>query len=355
MKKLFLFLDELKDNLSDFIINTLIITFAAIFISIAVYSVSDYLTSLAYYLNPHTANVVQIVPIGADSVYEDGLFDFDEFEYSFTSTLYADAFKYDPSMGLFVVSEEFFDESLGLAGGVSHDTLADNSEGINVIAVMSANKSENGGGSMKNGMPYTVVKKWESDAPYHLLAGIMLPSDAVIALEGAVDAEAFQLTARAVVGKINVGFDEFKKKYQETLSEKGWAITKHNGLEAVASDFEGSVTMTLLGTVIFLTACAAMLVNNYLSYEKRKRAYEILLTLGARKKLFMFNSLMTRAAQLILSLALSYALSLAAEKILRVEIVSVASIFTAFGVVALLLAAGFVRYIFLLKITQAVR
>ena len=355
MKKLFLFLDELKDNLSDFIMNTLIITFAAIFISIAVYSISDYLTSLAYYLNPNTANVVHIVPTGADSVYEDGLFDFDEFEYSFTSTLYADAFKYDPSMGLFIVSGEFFDERLGIAGGVSYESLADNTVGVNVIAVVGADKSEGGGGSMKNDIPYTVVKKWEGNAPYHLLAGIMMPPSAVIALEGTVDTSTFQFTTRAVVGKINIGFAEFKKKYQEALSEKGWLITKHNGLESVSSDYESSVTMTLLGAVIFLTSCAAMIINNYLSFEKRKRTYEILITLGARKKQFMFNSLMTRAVQLILCLVLSCVISLSAEVILRVEIISAESIFIAIGIVAFLLAVGFVRYISFLKRTRAVR
>ena len=355
MKKILLFLDELKDNLSDFIINTLIITFAAIFISIAIYSVSDYLTSLAYYLNPNTANVIQIVPAGDDSVYEDGLFDFDEFEYSFTSTLYADAFKYNPSMGLFIVSGEFFDERLGLTDGVSYDTIADASDKINVIAVAGANMSEGSGGRMKNDMLYNVVKKWESNAPYRLLSGIMMPSSAVIALEGTVDTGTFQFTTMAVVGKINIGFDEFKKKYQEDLSEKGWLIIKHNGLESVTSDYEDSVTMTLLGTVIFLTACAAMIINNYLSFEKRKRTYEILITLGARKKQFMFNSLMTRAAQLILCLVLSYTLSLAVEVILRVEIISAESIFTAVGIVAFLLAVGFLRYISFLKRTHAVR
>ena len=115
---------------------------------------------------------------------------------------------------------------------------------------------------------------------------------------------------------------------------------------AAASDYEGQVTMTLLGAVIFLTACAAIIINNYLSFEKRKKTYEILTTLGARKKLFIFNSLMTRVLQLILSSALSCALSLAVERILRVEIVSVSSIFIAFGIVALLLAAGIVRYCF---------
>lgn len=115
---------------------------------------------------------------------------------------------------------------------------------------------------------------------------------------------------------------------------------------AAASDYEGPVTMTLLGAVIFLTACAAIIINNYLSFEKRKKTYEILTTLGARKKLFIFNSLMTRVLQLILSSALSCALLLAVERILRVEIVSVSSIFIAFGIVALLLAAGLVRYCF---------
>lgn len=355
MKRLYLFLDELKDNLSDFAVNTLIITFAAIFISLAVYSLSDYLSSMLYYFNPNTANVVKLISVSSDSVYEEDFFDFDEFEYGFTSDLYNDVFMYDPSMALLVVSEEFFDESLGLSGGVSRDTLADNSEKIKVIAVSGENRSEGGGGSMKNGAGYTVAKKWENNAPYYLITGVVYSDRAVIALDGTVNTEGFQLLSRTVVGKINIPYNEFEEKYQDTLAEKGWAVTGFNGFEAVAAEFDRSVTLTVLGVVIFAAACAAMIINNYLSFEKRKRAYEILITLGARKKQFILNSSLTRGVQLVLSMTLSPALLAAAERFFGMKLFSASSMMLSVGIIALILGVGLVRYAFFLKRTQAAR
>ena len=354
MKKVFLFFDELKDNLADFIINTLIITLAAVFISIAVHSVEDYMTSLAYYLNPNTGNIVKITPQSPESVYDKELFDIEEFEYSFTASIYEGAVK-GSSISLVTVPEDFFDKGLGLSGGVSYDTVSDTSKGINVIAIADANLSEGTEGTLADGTPYFVVKKWESNSPYLLLTGIHTPANAMIALDSAVNTEGLQLWSQTVVGKINISYERFVEKYQETMLENGWAVMSFNGTVMVAGEFESSVMLTLLGTVIFLTACIAIIINNYLSYEKRKRAYEILITLGARRKVFMINSLLTRTAQLTLSVGLSAAAFAAVEAVFGTEMVSTGSVLIAFGAVTLLLAGGFVRYVFFLKRTGAVR
>lgn len=354
MKKVFLFFDELKDNLSDFIINTLIITLAAVFISIAVHSVGDYMTSLAYYLNPNTGNIVKIIPQSPESVYDKELFALEEFEYSFTASIYEGAVK-GSSISLITVTEDFFDEGLGLSGGVSWDTVSEASGKINLIATAGADLSEGAEGTMADGTPYLVVKKWENESPYRLLSGMLTPTSAVIAIDSAVNTDGLQLWDQTVVGKINISSERFIEKYQETMPEKGWAVISFNGIGMVAGEFESSVMLTLLGTVIFLTACIAIIINNYLSYEKRKRAYEILITLGARKRVFMINSLLTRMAQLMLSVGLSAAAFAAVEAVFGTEMVSAGSVLIAFGAVTLLLAGGFVRYVFFLRRTGAVR
>lgn len=354
MKKLFLFIDELKDNISDFLINTLIITLAAVFISFAVYSISSYFDSMLYYVNPNTNNVVKIISLNSDSTYDDIFFDFDEFDYHFTSTLYSKVFSNDPTQGLFVLSEEFFNENLGLADGDLHDILADTSQGVNTISVLGSDLYENSNGTMANGTMYTVVKKWHNNAPYYFLSGIIAPTSAVIALDSAVNTSEFQISSRVIVGKINISFNEFCEKYQENLRDAGWIIVYFNGFETVANEYENAINMTVLGIVIFLTACIAIIINNYLSYERRKKTYEILITLGAHRKLFIFNSLMTRIVQLIFSLILSIIISLSAEWLLDAEIASARSIFIAFGIIGFLLAVGLIRYITFLRRTHAV-
>lgn len=350
MNKLYFFIDDLKSNVGDFVINTLIITFAAVFINFALYSVSDYLASMSYYFNPNTQNIIKLLRM-AES--EEEIIDFEELDYRIDECFYQGALA---GGELITVSEKYLDEELGLISAELGRKMRDTSEAVQVIAFSDSGLSKGSTGTLANGVKYTVAEVFDNSAPSYLISGFYGTLKSIVALDTAIDTEGFGLNGKAVIGKLNgISTDGFKEKYGDGLEESGWIATGFNGFEAIASEYESSVTMTLVGSVVFLTACVAILINNYLSYEKRKRAYEILLTVGARRKLFIFSSMLTRLLQLAAAAVLSVAVAFLGQLLIGSQLFSMFSFVISVAVTAVLLGVGLARYAWFVKRTEAAR
>lgn len=354
MKKLYLFLDEVKDNLGDIILNTAIMTFAAVFISFALFAVNDFLSSLLYYTNPNTVGTVKIFSFsGANEPATEITGDYPELEYSVDAALYSEAVSSPNGVSLITLSDSFFDSKLGLGDSRLYKELSDVSEGVKLIAAKDSGLKKGQKVTLSDGTDCTVAAVWDSSAPYDLI-NIMVIGKGVIALNSALDCGGFQPYSNVRVGK-TADPDAFIAKYSDIVRQQGLELSRYDGLKDTASKFEGSITLTVLSVAVFVTACVAILINNYLSYEKRKKTYELLLTFGSRRKTFLFISLLTRILQLIVSAAACFGVSDIISSFMGSPMFSSGTAFAAILTVALLSAVGLLRTYAFLKKTEAAR
>lgn len=357
MKKLYLFWDEFKDNFSDIALNTVIITFAAVFISFALFAVKEYISSLLYYMNPNAQGMVKICSISSNGEPAAEITEsYPEMDYCIDAVFYNDAVALAGNISLCTVSKDFFSNDLGLTRNGLYEELTDNSQSIKVIATKKSGLNNGQKFSLNDGTKCVVAEVWDNNAVYNMINGFVINEKAVIVLDSAINAKEFEIFCRVRIGKVSsMSTEEFVKKYDNEITAKDMIVFEFDGFDSVANEFSGSITLTILSAAVFFTACVAILINNYLSYEKRKRTYEILLLLGSRRKALLLNSILTRIVQLIVVTFASFAVSYAISCFINDTVFSSSSTCCAIGIVGLLSLVGLMRTYLFLKKTETAR
>ena len=295
----------------------IMLTAVMIFANIMLVSVLEYIGSVIYFTNPNARNAVKVTALSENADF-DTIKNDSDVEFCFMVTEYSERFS-----TLYAVSEEFFDSSLSFLSKDDINALNQVTDGVTPIFVSSSLKMQAGDtGQRSDGSQYQVAGVIPDDVKYILLTLVSYEDFAVAPDSGqftyAVPTTNPMLYVRL---KNNADISAFQERYKDI----DCLITPFDPDNIIYLNFSSSVTISVIGISVFIVSFFAVIINCYLVFCGKRRYYQTLITVGGRKKLFLQNSLIIKAVQLMISAAVSALILVILNVTLKGEFITVQS------------------------------
>lgn len=300
-KTLTLVKNELKCNLGGELVVALMLTVMIICANIMITSISEYIGSLMYLMNPKAGNAVKIYS-------SDGSADFDairaypEVEYGIVVNDY-----YEYSVEVYGVSEEILNEDLSFLSKENIDAMKRGAEGNNIPMLVSKSTGYKVGkkGTLMNGSKYEVVGIIDNDDIKYFISPFAYYEKFGIAVDNGQFEELTPTSSPIMFTGLAKGTDraEFKEKY----SSNSLSIGIFEPLKALSAKYSDSITLSVIGITTFTISLFGVIINCYLVFGNRRKYYRTLMTVGGKKEIFLRSGAYIKLFQLLISIAVSSA------------------------------------------------
>lgn len=293
--------NELKCNLGGELVVALMLTVMMICANIMIATVSDYIDSLMYLMNPKAENAVIIYNVDG-SADLDAIKAYPEVECGIEVSSYN-----DHSITVHGVSEDILKEDLSFLSKENIDALKRGIEGnlFPMLVSRSTGYSVGKRGTLVNGSQYEVVGIIDNDDIKYFISPLMTFNDFGITIDKGQFEELTLTSPPAMFTSLVKGTNktEFKEKY----STKSLSISNFDPLEALSGEFSDSITISIIGITTFTISLFGVIINCYLVFGNRRKYYRTLMIVGAKKEIFLRSGAYIKLFQLLISIAVSSA------------------------------------------------
>ena len=293
--------NELKCNMGGELVIVLMLTVMMICANIMIATISDYIGSLMYLMNPKAENAVNIFNI-------DGSADFDavraypEVEFGIEVNDYQEY-----SIYIYGVSEDILSEELSFLSKENIDAMKNGAGGNRFPMLVSSSTGYKVGkqGTLMNGSQYEIVGIIDNNDIKYFISPLMPFDDFGIAIDKGQFEELTASSPPSMFTGIVKSTDraEFKEKY----GTKSISIRSFDPLGALSGEYSNSITLSIIGITTFTISLFGVIINCYLVFGNRRKYYRTLMTVGAKKEIFLRSGAVIKLFQLLISIAVSSA------------------------------------------------
>ncbi len=293
---------EIKCNTNGEAVVVLMLTIMMICANIMVTSISEYMSSLMYLMNPKAGNAVKIYSSEGSADF-DAIRAYPEVEFGIEVSEYQEY-----SVGdICAVSEDLLNEELLFLSKENLDALKRGAEGncFPLLVSKSTGHAVGKKGTLINGNQYEVVGIIDNDEINKIISSGVSYVKYCIAVDKGQFEDMVPLSLPSMFTGLVEGTDraEFKEKY----STKSLSISSFDALETLSADFSDSITLSIIGITTFTISLFGVIINCYLVFGNRRKYYRTLMIVGAKKEIFLRSGAVIKLFQLVISIAVSFA------------------------------------------------
>ncbi|MBD5082110.1 MAG: hypothetical protein HDT44_10170 [Ruminococcaceae bacterium] len=295
--------NELKCNLGGELVVALMLAVMMICANIMTATISDYIDSLMYLMNPKAGNAVIIYDT-------DGSADFDavradpEVEFGIEVKCYND---YDVTVC--AVSKDILKDDLSFLSKENIETLKNDVENngdlIPMIVSASTGYSIGKKGTLMDGSQYEVVGIIDNDEVKYLILPLQTFDNFGIVIDKGQLEGLTPFSPPIMFTGLAKGTS--KENFKEKYNEKGLPVGIFDPLDALSGEYSDSITISVIGITTFTISLFGVIINCYLVFGNRRKYYRTLMTVGAKKEIFLQSGAIIKLTQLVISLALTAA------------------------------------------------
>lgn len=298
MKNLSLLKSEVKSSKGGETVIIIMLTAMIICANIMLVTVNEYIGSVIYFSNPKLQNAVKIHTYNELTDYS-AVKDCEESEYSFEVSQYQERFG-----ALYAVSKEFFSEELPFLSKSNIAAVKDiEGEYIPLLVNKETGLSVGDRGQLSDGTEYEVAGIVDEENIQYMLYSATYSEKFAITVGNDRLSNLTPMTNPILFMGLhgNTDIEEFDEKYYSN----GFLVSAFEPFDIISNKFSDSITVSVIGIVVFLVSFFAVIINCYLVFCGKRRYYKALITVGGRKKIFLFNGAVIKAVQLLISSVVS--------------------------------------------------
>lgn len=266
--------------------------------NIMLVTVVEYIGALIFYANPNTQNAIKVIsreiPPDFSSVKSCGDIDF-----------CFEVFEYHENFGtLYVVSAEFFNEDLSYLSKRNIKSVTDRYDKVVPLLVSNAIGLNVGDrGELSCGDEYEVVDVIFDENIKYMIYSLTYSDNFAVTIDKGQFASQMPVTNPILFAKLNSTTDIFE--FQDRYDNNQFLISDFDPYDIISKQFSDSITISVIGIVVFIVSFFAVIINCHLVFCSKKRYYQTILTVGGKKKMFLFNSIVIKIFQFLISTAVS--------------------------------------------------
>lgn len=297
-KNICLLKSEIMGNKGGEIIIVIMLTAMMICANIMLVTVGEYIGAVIFYSAPDIQNTVKIRS-------SDEFPNFSEIKRSKEAEYSFEVYEYHESFGsLYAVSEELFDYELPFLGKENIDNVKNvDLEYVPLLVSWAAGLNVGDKGRLSCGSEYKVVDIISDENIKYMLYSAAYSKEFAITVDKGQFSGQKPITNPILFAKLSKETDI--SKFNENINSIKFSLSDFDPFSIISTQFSDSITVSVIGTVVFAVSFFAVIINCYLVFCGKRRYYNALMTVGGKKKIFLFNGAVIKAAQLLISSAVS--------------------------------------------------
>lgn len=297
-KNLSLLKSEIKGSKGGEIVVIIMLTAMIICANIMLVTVSEYIGSVIFFSDPYFQNAVKVRSNNEFPDYNT-VKQCEESEYSFEVS------QYQEHLGtLYAVSEGFFAEELPFLSKSDVDAFKNiEDEFVPLLVSKATGLSVGDRGQLSDGSEYKIADIVDDENVQYILYSVAYSEKFAITVDKGQFSNQTPMTDPFLFMGLSKNTD--KEKFDEKYSSVEFSISAFDPFNIISTRFSDSITVSVIGIVVFLVSFFAVIINCYLVFCGKRRYYKALMTVGGKKKLFLFNGAVIKAVQLLISSAVS--------------------------------------------------
>ncbi|MDE7281720.1 MAG: hypothetical protein K2N36_08280, partial [Ruminiclostridium sp.] len=288
--------NELKCNLGGELVVALMLAVMMICANIMIATINDYIDSLMYLMNPKAGNAV--IFYNTDGLAElDTVKALPEVEFGIEVTDYSD---YDVTV--YAASEDILNEELSFLSKENIEALKKDMGGdaFPMIVSRSAGYSIGKKGTLMNGSQYEVAGIVDNDEIRYLISPIVSFEQFGIIIDKGQFEDMTPYSPPTVFAGLVKGANN--ARFKEDYAKKGFAVSVFEPLSALSAEFSDSIILSVIGITTFTISLFGVIINCYLVFGNRRKYYQTLMTVGAKKEIFLQSGAVIKLCQLAISI-----------------------------------------------------
>lgn len=266
--------------------------------NIMLVTVVEYIGALIYYANPNTQNAIKVMSREIPP-------DFSNVKSCEEIDLCFEVFEYNENFGtLYAVSAEFFNDDLSYLSKSNIKNVTNRYDEVVPLLVSNAVGLNVGDrGELSSGDEYEVVGVISDENVKYMLCSLTYSDSFAVTIDKGQFASQMPATNPILFAKLNGITDVFE--FQERYDNNQFLISDFDPYDVISTQFSDSITISVIGIIVFIVSSFAVIINCHLVFCSKKRYYQTILTVGGKKKIFLINSIVIKIFQFLISTAVS--------------------------------------------------
>ncbi len=290
---------EIKCNMGGELVILLMLIIMIICTNIMVTSISEYIGTLIYLMNPSIQNSVQVTGRSMTSDFS-SVKALPQVQRGILISCYQESIT-----NIYAVSEEMFSEDLSLFSKENIEAVKNcSNEYTPILATENTRLNVGRRGKLNNGSSYEVVGIIDNEDVIYFVGEFIQFKEFAIAPDRGQFMTETPVTNPYMFIQLSDGID--KAEFEEKCKNLGYAVNDFDPFKKLSADFSNSITASIIGIVTFTISFFGVIINCYLVFCSRRRYYRTLMIVGGKKELYLKSGLVMKAFQVLISVAFSF-------------------------------------------------